>query len=190
VIGNFVVVSVATGHRLSAEERREAVLEAARDEFASAGFHGTSTETIAAKAGISQPYLFRLFGTKKELFLASVRRCFRETLETFQRAAEGRRGEEALSAMGEAYTALLADRSRLMLQMQAYAECDDPDVREAVQQGFGDLYTWIERVSGETDEQLTSFFAFGMLLNVVAAMDLLDSDEGWAKRLIAKCQES
>jgi AcrR family transcriptional regulator len=184
------IVSVATGQRLSAEERREAVLEAARHEFGSAGFHGTSTETIAAKAGISQPYLFRLFGTKKELFLASVRRCFRETLETFQRAAEGRRGEEALSAMGEAYRALLADRSRLLLQMQAYAACDDPDVRDVVQQGFGDLYTWIERVSGETDEQLTNFFAFGMLLNVVAAMDLLDSDEPWAKRLTEGCLKS
>jgi AcrR family transcriptional regulator len=191
VSDNFPAVStVAPGQRLSAEERREAVLEAARDEFASAGFHGTSTETIAVKAGISQPYLFRLFGTKKELFLASVRRCFRETLETFQRAAEGKRGQEALDAMGEAYRALLADRSRLLLQMQAHAACDDPDVREAVQQGFGDVYTWIERVSGESDEQLTRFFAFGMLLNVVAAMDLLDSDEGWAKRLTANCQES
>ena len=81
-----------TATRMSAEERREAILEAARDEFASTGFHGTSTETIAERAGISQPYLFRLFGTKKELFVASVRRCFRETLETFQRAAEGKRG--------------------------------------------------------------------------------------------------
>ena len=76
-----------TAVRMSAEERREAILEAARLEFASTGFHGTSTETIAERAGISQPYLFRLFGTKKELFVASVRRCFRETLETFQRAA-------------------------------------------------------------------------------------------------------
>ena len=120
-------MSPAATTRMSAEERREAILEAARGEFASTGYHGTSTETIAERAGISQPYLFRLFGTKKELFLASVRRCFRETLETFQRAAEGKRGEEALHAMGEAYLALLEDRSRLMAQMQAYASCDDPE---------------------------------------------------------------
>jgi AcrR family transcriptional regulator len=178
-----------TATRMSAEERREAILEAARDEFAASGFHGTSTETIAERAGISQPYLFRLFGTKKELFVASVRRCFRETLETFQRAAEGKRGEEALQAMGEAYTALLADRSRLRLQMQAYAECDDAEVRAVVQEGFGDIYSWVERVSGLEPAAVTGWFGYGMLLNVVASMDLLHSEEGWAKRLIEGCTD-
>ncbi len=182
-------MNVATTTRMSAEERREAILEAARDEFAAAGFHGTSTETIAERAGISQPYLFRLFGTKKELFVASVRRCFRETLETFQRAAEGKRGEEALHAMGEAYTALLADRSRLRLQMQAYAECDDPEVRIVVQEGFGDIYGWVERVSGVDSAAVTAWFGHGMLLNVIASMDLLESEESWAKRLIEGCRE-
>jgi AcrR family transcriptional regulator len=178
-----------TAVRMSADERREAILEAARDEFASTGFYGTSTETIAGRAGISQPYLFRLFGTKKELFLASVRRCFRETLETFQRAAEGKRGEEALQAMGEAYMGLLSDRSRLMAQMQAYASCDDPEIRASVREGYGDLFTWLERVSGLDDARVSRFFAKGMLLNVIASMDLLNSDEPWARRLIAGCRE-
>ena len=175
--------------RMSAEERREAILEAARGEFASTGYHGTSTETIAERAGISQPYLFRLFGTKKELFIASVRRGFRETLETFQRATEGKRGEEALQAMGEAYMALLLDRSRLMAQMQAYASCDDPEIRAVVREGYGDLFTWTERVSGVGPAELGNFFAKGMLLNVVAAMDLLNSDEPWAQRLVDGCRE-
>ncbi len=78
---------------MTADERREAVLAAARTAFAEGGYYGTSTDAIADAAGISQPYLFRLYGTKKELFIAAVRRCFRETLETFQRAAEGLRGE-------------------------------------------------------------------------------------------------
>src|SRR5213075_1196543 len=105
--------------RKSAEERRETVLAAALEEFASNGLDGASTEAIAARAGISQPYVFRLFGTKKELFKASVARCFRETLETFQRAAEGKRGAEALEAMGRAYVdELLVDRVRLRAQMQ------------------------------------------------------------------------
>src|SRR6478609_4664485 len=89
--------------RLSAAERRHEILDAAMAEFAERGLAAASTEEIARKAGISQPYVFRLFGTKKELFKATVARCFRETLETFQRAAEGRRGEEALEAMGRAY---------------------------------------------------------------------------------------
>ena len=178
-----------TATRMTAEERREAILEAARDEFASTGFHGTSTETIAERAGISQPYLFRLFGTKKELFLASVRRCFRETLETFMRAAEGKRGEEALKAMGESYMALLTDRSRLMAQMQAYASCDDAEIRSVVREGYGDLFSWVERVSGLPPAELSRFFARGMLLNVIAAMDLLNSDEPWAARLLEGCRE-
>ena len=178
-----------TAVRMSAEERREAILEAARLEFATTGFHGTSTETIAERAGISQPYLFRLFGTKKELFVASVRRCFRETLETFQRAAEGKRGEDALKAMGEAYMGLLDDRSRLLAQMQAYASCDDPEIQAVVREGYGDLFTWTERVSGLTPARLSDFFAKGMLLNVVASMDLLHSDEPWAQRLLEGCRE-
>src|SRR6187455_2112867 len=106
--------------RKTKEERREEILDAALEFFAEQGL-AASTEDIAAKAGISQPYVFRLFGTKKELFKAVVARCFRETLETFQRAAEGKRGEEALEAMGEAYGQLLGDQVRLRAQMQAYA---------------------------------------------------------------------
>ena len=179
-----------TATRMTADERREAILEAARDEFASTGYYGTSTETIAERAGISQPYLFRLFGTKKELFVASVRRGFRETLETFMRAAEGKRGEEALKAMGESYMGLLTDRSRLMAQMQAYASCDDPEIRAVVRDGYGDLFSWIERVSGVSPAELSRFFGQGMLLNVVAAMDLLNSDEPWAQRLVEGCRET
>src|SRR3954449_12353496 len=112
--------------RLTATERKDDLLEAALIEFAERGYEGTSTEDIARRAGISQPYLFRLFGTKKELFKATVARCFRETLEMFQRSSEGLRGEEALQAIGEAYMQLLLeDRTRLRAQMQAYAVCDE-----------------------------------------------------------------
>src|SRR4026207_2129615 len=87
----------------AAEERREEILVVALEEFGEHGLDGTSTDTIARKAGISQPYLFRLFGTKKELYLETVRRCLRQTLELFQEASEGKRGEEALKAIGQAY---------------------------------------------------------------------------------------
>jgi len=179
-----------TTERKTAQERRESVLDAALDEFAARGLHGASTEAIAAKAGISQPYVFRLFGTKKELFTAVTARCFRETLEVFQRAAEGKRGIEALEAMGEAYGELLAaNHSRLRGQMQAYAACDDPDIRDVVRHGFGDLYAYVERVSEVPQEEVSMFFARGMLFNVVAAMGLQDGGEAWAARLIAGCKE-
>ena len=135
--------------RLSAAERRDDVLDAALVEFAERGLAGTSTEDIARRAGISHPYLFRLFGTKKELFKASTARCFRETLEVFQRAAAGLRGEEALHAIGEAYVAeLLGDQVRLRAQMQAYVACSDPEIRAVVRDGYGDLVAYVQRVAG------------------------------------------
>src|SRR5216117_2752547 len=136
---------MATTIRKTQAERREEILDAALDEFAEHGYHGGSTEGIARRAGISQPYVFRLFGTKKELFTAVVNRCFRETLEMFQRAAEGLRGEAALHAMGTAYLErLLTDRTRLRAQMQAYAACDDDQIRTVVRQGYGDLVAYVE----------------------------------------------
>jgi AcrR family transcriptional regulator len=170
--------------RLTADERRAAILGVAIEEFAARGLDGTSTEAIARKAGISQPYVFRLFGTKKDLFLAAVERCMRETMETFRRAGEGRSGEEALVEMGHAYLGLLRDRSRLMLQLHSYAACDDPDVREVVRRGFGDLVAFVERTSGAPPAVVTGWFANGMLLNVIAAMDVADADSGWARRLM------
>jgi AcrR family transcriptional regulator len=180
-------VNAAT--RLSAAERKDDILDAALIEFAARGLEGTSTEDIARRAGISQPYLFRLFGTKKELFKATVTRCFRETLETFQRAAEGKRGEEALRAMGEEYVAQLitGDRVRLKAQMQAYAACDDPDVRAIVRDGFGDLVAYAQRVSGLPAEEISRFFATGMLLNVLASMQVMDDPEPWAQLLLEGC---
>jgi AcrR family transcriptional regulator len=175
----------AVPERKSADERREAVLEAAFEEFAARGLSGASTEAIAANAGISQPYVFRLFGTKKDLFIAVIARCFRQTLELFQQAAEGKRGQAALDAMGGAYVnELLPDRIRLQIQMQAYAACEDAEIRDVVRAGYGDLVTYVERVSGLPPAQVTGFFAIGMLLNVVASMRLENFEEPWAERLL------
>jgi AcrR family transcriptional regulator len=178
----------ATPHRQTADERREAIIEAAMVEFADTGLAGTSTETIARRVGISQPYLFRLFGTKKELFLASVERCFSETMETFRTASKGAMGtEDALKRMGDAYFQLISDRSKLRMQMQAYAACDDPDVRRAVQRGFGELTGMIIGISGAPAERVAHFMAKGMLLNVMASMDVLDAPSGWPQLLREGC---
>jgi AcrR family transcriptional regulator len=171
--------------RKTKEERREEILDAALVEFADKGLHGASTEDIARRAGISQPYVFRLFGTKRELFTAVEARCFRQTLEIFQRAAEGKRGEEALEAIGKAYEGLLqGDSVYLRAQMQAYAACGDPEIRAVVRNGYGDLVAYVERVSGLDESRVAAFFAKGMLMNVVASTHAGDSLEPWAERLI------
>ena len=168
-------------HRMKAGERREAVLAAAVTEFAARGLAGTSTEDVARRAGISQPYLFRLFPTKKALFLTLVERCFRQVADAFEAAAADRVGEDALDAMGDAYHKLLEDRTLLLLQLQAYAACDDPEIRDVTRAGFKELWALAERLSGLPYERIVTFFAMGMLMNVAAAMDLPTVDERWAR---------
>src|SRR6476660_2082909 len=170
-----------TGQRMKAGERREAVLAAAVIDFAARGLAGTSTEDVARRAGISQPYLFRLFPTKKALFLALVDRCFRQVAAAFEAAAADRVGEDALEAMANAYHPLLQDRTLLLLQLQAYAACDDPEIRDATRTGFKQLWALVERLSGLPYVRVVMFFAMGMLMNVAAAMDLPAVDERWTR---------
>ena len=177
-----------TATRQTAEERREAVLEAARHEFARHGLHGASTDAIARSAGISQPYLFRLFGSKKALFVAVNEQCFQRTLELFRSAASGKSGQDALDAIGAAYGELIeSDRTMLQGQLQAYAaSVVDDEVRETTARGFGRLVDYVETVSGADPGTVARFFAKGMLMNVLAAMDYSIADEpkdSWAARL-------
>lgn len=183
---------MATVTRQTAEERREAVLEAARHEFAQHGLHGASTDVIARRAGISQPYLFRLFGSKKELFLAVNEACFARTLDTFREAASGKTGHEALLAIAAAYRGLIeSDRTMLQGQLQAYAaSVEDTAVRESSARGYGRLVDYVETVSGADRETVWRFFATGMLLNVLAAFGFsMDDDprDSWAARLAQGC---
>jgi AcrR family transcriptional regulator len=186
--------AVATATRQTAEARREAVIEAARDEFARRGLHGASTDAIARRAGISQPYLFRLFGSKKELFLAVNEACFARTLETFRSAAAGKSGQDALEAIGDAYRALIGDDPTMLQgQLQAYAaSVDDEDIRASSARGYGRLVDYVEAVSGADRRTVARFFATGMLINVLYALQLSlgeDVRETWAERLVEGCAE-
>jgi AcrR family transcriptional regulator len=166
--------------RMPAAERREAILEAAMIEFARGGLHGTATEDIARRAGITQPYVFRLFGTKKALYLETIERGFDRTQSVFAAAAEpASEPDEKLRAMGQAYGPLLRDRSLLLGRLHSYADCSDPEVRAVVRRRYGDLWDWVQRTSGASPEDVRLFFSKGMLLNVIAAMDLRGLTDPW-----------
>jgi len=170
---------------MGADERRELVVRAALTEFARGGLAGTSTESVAKRAGISQPYIFRLFATKKDLFIAVVTSCYDRVYKAFLAAADGKTGTEAIEAMGLAYGVLLQDRDLLLAQMHAYtASADDPEIRAATRDGYRRLWLLVERASGLPAEEIVRFFSVGMLINVAAAMDLPHLDEAWAKTLI------
>ena len=169
---------------MTADERRDAIVAAATEEFAIGGLVGASTEAIARQVGVSQPYVFQLFGTKKDLFLAVVRSCFTRVTLAFEGAARNwMPGDLAcdsrLAAMGEAYKRLLADRTLLLVQLQAYAACSDPDVRTVVREEWGRLYRRVMEASGASREELHQFFAEGMLLNLGAATGLPGEAENW-----------
>jgi AcrR family transcriptional regulator len=167
-------MSAAT--RLTAEERRDEIVVAAAIEFAVGGYAGTSTDAIARRAGVSQPYLFQLFGTKKELFLAAVRDCFERTQRTFEESgsaarATGMTPKQTLEQMGHAYVRLLlADRGILRLQLQAYAACHDHEIQAVVRDNYGRLWQTVARISGADGADVRTWFADGMLINVIASI--------------------
>jgi AcrR family transcriptional regulator len=171
-----------TGTRRSAGERRAEIIEIAIEHFALHGYNGTSTDTVAREAGISQPYLFRLFGTKRELFLACHEVMHGRIAETFADAARDLPAEERMQAMGKAYMGLLADRTSLLFQMQSYAASGDPEIQARVRERFGDLVRQVADLTGAAPASLWDFFSDGMLLNVIAALKLEDlaPDEEWA----------
>jgi AcrR family transcriptional regulator len=168
--------------RQSAEVRRAAVLDAAIVEFARSGYSGTSTDAIATRAGISQPYLFRLFGTKKDLFIATFGVVTTRIEEAFTSAADGLEGEEAMAAMGLAYLELLQDPDLLQVQLHGFvAAAADPDIAAACQDIFRRLWRLVDAHARAEPSVIREFFAQGMLCNVLAAIDLRSVDEEWAQ---------
>jgi AcrR family transcriptional regulator len=134
---------------------------------------------------VAQPYVFSLFGNKRELFLAAVERGFELIAETFTRAAAefdpaiALPDTDVLTAMGHAYVELLqSHRDYLMLQHQSYAACDDELIRDRVRTCYARLVAHAERLSAAEPERIDDFFRYGMWLNVAAAMGVEDLSVG------------
>jgi AcrR family transcriptional regulator len=172
----------STRQRVPASERRDALIDAAVHEFAHGGLHGTPVDRIARRVGVAQPYVFALFGSKKELFLAAVERGFQLIAETFTKAAAEFDPDTAppeidlRQAMGKAYVEELLGEHRdyLLLQHQAYAACDDPEIRDRVRHLYAQLVEHVKQLWDAEPEELDDFFRYGMWLNVAAAMGVED----------------
>ena len=163
----------ATRTRSSSEERRKQLIDAAVTEFAANGFHATSTTAIAKRAGISQPYVYALFPNKHDLFLAANAEVKERIRGAFAEAARGlETAEERLHSMGGAYIELLENREEIMFQHQANAAAGDPGLRDPIRREFIRLFDDIVQLSGAGEEEVWNFIAHGMMLNVIAALDL------------------
>ncbi|WP_217245519.1 TetR/AcrR family transcriptional regulator [Streptomyces sp. AC602_WCS936] len=172
--------------RMSAEERRESVIRAAMSEFARGGYYGTSTEAIAKRVGVSQPYLFRLFPGKKAIFLAAAERCLQDARRVFMEASEGLHGEEALHAMANAYTQLIAEQpEKLQMQLQTYVAvaaaeaAGDLEFGEMVRKCWMELFDAVHVPLGGDVGETTTFMAYGMLVNALVGMGFPPEHRIW-----------
>lgn len=170
---------------MSADERRVAVVRAAITEFAHGGYQGTSTAAIANRVGVSQPYLFRLFPDKRAIFLAAAKRCTDEIRQGFAEVSEGLEGDEAHHVMGRAYTDLIADRDRLLFQMQMYVaaatatEAGDVEFAAEIRRTWTELWDLVDLRLGDADAT-GDFMATGMLINVLLALGYPLDHRVWA----------
>ncbi|MEV4347704.1 TetR/AcrR family transcriptional regulator [Actinoplanes sp. NPDC049596] len=177
--------------RSTAGERREVVLTAAVRVFSQSGYHATSVGSVATAAGISEGYVFRLFGDKQKLFVAALARCFErihEALSAGADAAPSRRSGAVLDAMALAYAKLIAERELLMLQVQALAAADDPAVRAEMLRGQQRLVELVRDRSRAADATVQKFFAQGQLCHLVTALGLVtaapdEKAESWVRIL-------
>jgi AcrR family transcriptional regulator len=172
---------------MSAEDRRDSVIRAAMAEFARGGYYGTSTEAIAKRVGVSQPYLFRLFPGKKAIFLAAADRCLQDFRQLLQDAADGLEGEDARRAMGDAYTQVIAEQPEwLLMQMQVYvaaatAEASgDHEFGEAVRSGWLELWEAVHLAAGADEEETSHFLAHGMLINCLVSLGFPPGHRVWS----------
>jgi AcrR family transcriptional regulator len=181
-----VSISKPVKQRVPAAERRDALIVAAMEEFSQTGLHGTPVDRIARRVGVAQPYVFSLFATKRDLFIAAVERGFEMAMAMFSKSADDFRQAHAgvayergdlLAALGDSYIELLAsNRAKLMLQLQAYAACDDDVIREHVSAAYERLGVHIREISGIDENELNEFLSHGMWLNVQAALQIMDLD--------------
>ncbi|MEU9023429.1 TetR/AcrR family transcriptional regulator [Actinomadura sp. NPDC048394] len=179
--------------RMSAGERREMAIKAAMAEFASGGYEGTSTAAIAERVGVSQPYMFRLFPTKRALFLAAADRCFADIETVLRDAAGGLHGKEAMVAMADAYRRLLReDPTLLRFQLKIYgAAVGEDELARLGHHRWARLFRLIGDLSGAPPEEVVRFMAVGTLVNVLTAFkvphtpgdELGASLDAWAEGL-------
>ena len=99
-------------------------------------------------------------------------RCFGQVMDVFREAAAAAGDEERLMAMGHAYEdRLLPDRHALLFQMQAYA-ASEPEIRAYVREGYRQLVRTSPSSRVSTRTTTWDFFAHGMLLNVLAMLEI------------------
>ena len=176
------------GRRSTAEARRAAVLSQAVAVFAATGYHATPVTAVAAAAGISEAYVFRLFKGKLGLFVAAVDACYERVVAALEAGAERAAGDApsaVLDSMAEAYVELIADRDLLLFQVHAQSASDVPEIGDAVRRGYERVVSLVRETSGAPDAEVQRFIAYGQLCHLIVTAGLDRVDAPWARALTA-----
>lgn len=175
--------------RMKAEDRRELIIVAATAVFGDYGYYGTTTDQIARAAGVSQPYVVRMFGTKEKLFVEVLERALGILLQTF-RTAIAEPGEGPLRyRMGLAYINLLSERGLLLSLMHSFVLGSDPVIGDVARGGFLTVYEFLRSEAGMSSEEAGQFLAGGMLSNTMIGLRMTDIDsvDPIAHELLCAC---
>lgn len=171
--------------RMKAEDRRELILEAAAGVFGDYGYFGTTTDQVARAAGVSQPYVSRMFGTKEQLFLEVLDRSLRTLIAAFRGEIARGTGPDLMHRLGRVYVDLVGDRGLLLSLMHAFVMGSDPAIGGAGRAGFLEVYELLRTEAGFSTEQVREFLANGMLINTLVGLRM--SDEYDTSALAKEC---
>ena len=163
---------VTTAPRMRAADRRELILEAATAVFGAKSYVGTTTDEVARAAGVSQPYVVRLFGTKAKLYIAVIERAYERIIGEFRQVLPGP-PEERLKRMGAAYAGLLSERGMLPVIANSTALGGDPEIGPVARAGFNSIWRLVRDEAGFSEEQTRDFMAGGMLINAIVGLRLV-----------------
>jgi TetR/AcrR family transcriptional regulator len=160
--------------RMASDERRILVLEAATAVFGQRGYAGTTTDQVAVAAGVSQPYVVRIFGTKEKLFLAVLHRALDKLMNAFRQALVDESDIPVHARMGMAYADLLTDRGLLLSLMHGFVLGADPEIGKTARAGFLEVYNFLKVEVGMTPAEASDFLAHGMMLNTLVGLRMTD----------------
>jgi AcrR family transcriptional regulator len=132
--------------RLSAGERRQEVLDGACRVFSRSSYRGATTAEIAREAGITEPILYRHFGSKRDLYLACLDEAWRSLREVAEQAVRDDPGR-CLGAVADVYMAKRVKTRLVDLWIQALTEAsDDATIAKAVKRQIGEVHAFFTDV--------------------------------------------
>ncbi len=159
---------------MKGDDRRELILEAATVAFGDYGYVGTTTAVVAKAAGVSQPYVVRMFGTKQQLFVEVLKRALDTLMAAFRTALANDDGQTPGRRIGIAYVDLASQRGLLLSLMHGFVLGKDPVIGKVARDGFMCVYRFLRDEARFSADEAQQFLSGGMLINTLVGLRMVD----------------